>query len=547
MRFFNTAGPVDCKEHYCLPPLERIDLTAVLALIDQKKYFVLHAPRQTGKTTCLLALMAHLNGTGKYRCLYMNVERGQSAREDVYRGVLSVVGELASRARDFLKDEFPLKHMRSILDHWGEDTAFNELLSQWCGNSQKSIVLLMDEIDSLVGDTLISVLRQIRSGYDKRPSHFPQSIILCGVRDVRDYRIHSAGEKAIITGGSAFNIKAESLRLGDFSRHEMEALYGKHEEETGQSFAPETIDLAWEYARGQPWLVNALGYETCFRIKEGRDRKKPIIAEMIEQAKENLILRRETHLDQLADKLKEERVRRVIEPILAGLKEPEKIPTDDLYYVRDLGLIRVNGQVRIANAIYREVIPRELTYTTQVTISQEPAWYIASDGRLDMGKLMQAFQEFFREHSEHWIERFDYKEAGPQLLLQAFLQRVVNAGGRIEREYGLGRMRTDLLVMWPMKGIEQRAKGVDHRAKSMGQENRKTQVQKVVIELKVLHKSLEQTITEGLAQTVEYMDRCAADEGHLVIFDRRPRRTWEKKIFYRRRKHAGNTVGVWGM
>jgi hypothetical protein len=48
----------------------------------------------------------------------------------------------------------------------------------------------------------------------------------------------------------------------------------------------------------------------------------------------------------------------------------------------------------------------------------------------------------------------------------------------------------------------------------------KSAVQNVVIELKVLHKSLDNTIAEGLKQTVEYMDRCNTNQGHLVIFDR---------------------------
>ena len=69
MRFFNTAGPVRYEEHYCLPPLTRFDLDEVLSLIAQRKYFVLHAPRQTGKTTCLLELMDYLNREGKYHCL----------------------------------------------------------------------------------------------------------------------------------------------------------------------------------------------------------------------------------------------------------------------------------------------------------------------------------------------------------------------------------------------------------------------------------------------------------------------------------------------
>ena len=103
----------------------------------------------------------------------------------------------------------------------------------------------------------------------------------------------------------------------------------------------------------------------------------------------------------------------------------------------------------MANPIYAEVVPRELSYATQARLVQAVAWYVRPDGDLDVEKLMGAFQTFLRDHSEHWLERFDYREAGPQLLLQAFLQRIVN-GGRIEREYGLGYGRTDLLIMRPL-------------------------------------------------------------------------------------------------
>ncbi len=525
MRFFNTAGPVQCDRHYCLPPLTRFDLDEIMALLDQQKYFVLHAPRQVGKTSYLLALMDYLNQQGHYRCLYINVEGAQPTRENVEQGIRTILSELVSMARDFLQDRFPEEIWLDVLKSRGGYAALNEVLTRWAEASPKPLVLFIDEIDALIGDTLISVLRQLRTGYAKRPHRFPQSIILCGVRDVRDYRIYSDREKTIVTGGSAFNVKAESLRLGDFTRSEVESLYTQHTKETGQPFEPEALVLMWNLARGQPWLVNALGYEVCFRMKSGRDRSKPITVEMVNQAKERLVSRRETHLDQLVDKLSEERVRRVVGAILAGDENPDLIPTDDVTYVRDLGLIRTEGQFTIANPIYQEVIPRELTYSTQLTITHQPAWYIAPDGRLDMDKLLAAFQEFFRQHSEHWVERFDYKEAGPQLLMQAFLQRIVNSGGRIEREYGLGRKRTDLLVIWPYK---------DH-------------VQQVVIELKIVHRSVEQTITEGLEQTWAYMDRCNALVGHLVVFDRDKEKTWVEKIFSREEMYQDTTIKVWGM
>ena len=524
MKFFNTAGPVNCDDHYCLPPLERFDLEELLPLINQKKYFILHAPRQTGKTSALLALMDYLNSTGKYTCLYCNVEKAQAAREDVESGLKSIVGEIALRAEMFLNDSFLYDNWSTLMDQWGGKNALNVALSLWTRKNDKPLVLLIDEIDSLIGDTLISVLRQLRSGYDTRPSHFPQSVILCGVRDIRDYRIHSDREKEIITGGSAFNIKAVSLRLGDFSREETERLYRLHTETTGQVFADGIMDEVWGLTEGQPWLVNALAYEVCFNMKANRDRSVLITAEMIRRAGQNLILRRETHLDQLADKLREERVRRVVSPILAGAESPKNIPPDDIMYAEDLGLIKTQGKLRIANRLYQEVIPRELTFSTQLTISQESAWYVDATGMLDMEKLMTAFQEFFREHSEHWVERFQYKEAGPQLLLQAFLQRIVNSGGRVEREYGLGRKRTDLLLVWFYEGG----------------------VQKTVIELKILYKSLEATVQEGLKQTWGYMDQCGTIEGHLVIFDRSDK-PWEEKIFRKRESFNGREITVWGM
>ncbi len=526
MRYFNTAGPAKRENHYRLPPLQRFDLDELLRLIDQEKYFVLHAPRQTGKTTCLLALRDHLNQAGRYRCLYFNVEPGQAARGMVAATVRTVLDEAAIWARTTFGEPL-LDDIRSqVLQNSGPHSILGDALAIWAQREEKPLVLLIDEIDTLIGDGLISVLRQLRAGYPRRPRHFPQCVILCGVRDVRDYRIHTSSQE-IVTGGSAFNIKAESLRLGDFSDSEVEALYQQHVQETGQVITSSALERIWDLTQGQPWLVNALGYECCFRSKQGQDRSRQVTVEMVDEAKENLILRRETHLDQLADKLREDRVRRVLEPLLAGEGEPERIPDDDLQYLLDLGLIRLGRPIEVANPIYREVIPRQLTYSEERTISgQAPEWYVDStSGRLKIEALLTEFTDFFRQHSEHWLERFDYKEAGPQLLMQAFLQRVVNGGGRIEREYGLGRRRTDLLIIWPHPNGEQRA----------------------VIELKILRKSREQTIAEGLEQTADYMDRSGAGEGHLVLFDRSPGKSWEDKIFRDQKSSRGKKMQIWGM
>jgi hypothetical protein len=389
-RFFNTAGPVNPQDHYCLLPLSRVDLAEMLLLLEQKKYFVLHAPRQTGKTSLLHALQAHLNTEGRYHCVYTNVEVAQGYREQVHPALNEILQHIAHHARD-VGDMTAEQTLQQLQRDYPNAPSLSTFLTRWAQARSKPIVLLIDEIDSLVGDTLISVLRQLRAGYPSRPQAFPSSVVLCGVRDVRDYRLTTPDGKSLITGGSAFNIKAKSLRLGDFSRVEVEQLYTQHTTETGQSFTPEAIERAWQLTLGQPWLVNALAYEVCFESKTGRERSVPITEAILEPAKENLVMRRETHLDQLADKLKEERVRRVIEPLLTSETDPSFIALDDVEYVEDLGLIRSTPNLALANPIYQEVIPRTLTYSTQRTIAQETLWYVRADGTLDLPKLLAAF------------------------------------------------------------------------------------------------------------------------------------------------------------
>ena len=527
MRFFNTAGPVETESHYAIPPLDRLNLEDVLTLVRRKRYFVLHAPRQTGKTSTLLALRDLLNGgaEGEYRCVYVNVEPAQASREDVEGAMRAILSELADQARRTLNDESPTNFWPEILRSAGPSGALGGVLRRWAEAGAAPLVLLVDEIDSLIGDTLLSVLRQLRAGYTDRPGGFPQSVVLCGVRDVRDYRIRSGATNEVIAGGSAFNVKAKSLRLGDFRETEVRDLLGQHTGETGQEFTPEALAAAWTQTRGQPWLVNALADEACFGDGDGRDRARPITAADITSAREALITRRETHLDQLADKLQEDRVRRVIGPILSGGDEREFMARD-VEYVRDLGLIALDPPLRIANPVYAEVIPRELTWVAQIGLAEDPAWYVDGDGRLNLDKLLAAFQEFFREHSEHWVARFEYTESAPQLLLQAFLQRIVNSGGRIEREYGLGRGRTDLLILWPQG----------------------ERTHRFVVECKVLHKGLERTIAKGIEQTAGYMDRCGAESGHLVVFDRTEGKRWSERIFRREERGPdGGKITVWGM
>jgi len=453
VKFFSIAGPVNPEKHYCLPLSTRLNEDELHALIKQEKYFILHAPRQTGKTSTMLNFAQTLNNGGVYTALYVNVESAQAARSDYIKGMYTIIEEFLNHIEDQLPNEKNIiKYLiKKIKDQKLSGSSLTSMLQYWAKNSAKPIVLFIDEIDSLVGDTLISVLRQLRSGYTKRPKQFPQSLCLIGVRDVRDYRIWSDEKKAMVLGGSAFNIKSESLRLNDFTKQEVHALYMQHTAETGQKFNKDAMDYAFEITQGQPWLVNALAYQACF--KDVTDYSKPITKEIIEKAKETLIKRRDTHLDVLIDRLQEPRVYNIIDAIITGnIKTAAELKPDDILYARDLGLIKMKG-LEIANPIYQEVIPRELTYAKQEEMIQDIKWYQDTDGSLNMTKILKAFTEFYRENSADWLADCKYKESGPHLLMMAFLQRVINGGGKIHREYALGRKRLDLFLSWKKQKI----------------------------------------------------------------------------------------------
>ena len=199
-RFFNTAGPNKADINYTIDPLSRFDLDDLLTLIRQQRYFVIHAPRQTGKTSCMLALRDYLNQEGDFIAVYANVEGGQASRNDKDTVVKSTIDTLTGAIRQIIKND-KADIVRHTVQEIASDSMLTQYLSLLCQSLDKPLVIILDEIDALVGDSLVSVLRQIRAGYADRPNAFPVSIILCGVRDVRDYRIVLSNQD-IITGGS---------------------------------------------------------------------------------------------------------------------------------------------------------------------------------------------------------------------------------------------------------------------------------------------------------------------------------------------------------
>jgi hypothetical protein len=381
------------------------------------------------------------------------------------------------------------------------------------------LVILLDEVDAIPGEVLISVLRQLRDGYTSRPAPFPQSVALVGLRDVRDYKIRVRQDDESLGTASPFNIKDRSLTLRNFTREEVSELLGQHTDETGQVFEAEAQQEVFRQTQGQPWLVNALAGQVTTDIDAlVTDRSQPVTRAHVLEAREILIERRDTHLDSLVDKLRQPRIKRVLQPILTGDIDTDETYDDDFSYARDLGLVTVrNGRRQIANPIYAEIVPRVLTHQVQTAIADEPAWYVSDDGALDMAALIEGFIQFWRRHGETLLRGMPYHEAAPHLVFMAYLQRIVNAGGRIEREFALGTGRADLFVSYG------------------GRED--------IIELK-LHRG-SYTLPDGLKQVARYAERLGRPVGYLVVFDPHSDIQWEKRgQVEERRQDEGITVVV---
>jgi hypothetical protein len=499
-----------------LPPRRR--LARALKLIDQEKYFVLRAGRQTGKTTSARWMVEHLRKTGRYEALWVDLQtaRELSSPADAFPLIFNAFTR-ALKVHPSLPT-LPEKKGASWLKTPGSSLV--ELLAWLSSKSKKPLVLFLDEVDGLVGQTMVSFLTQLRDLYIGRPQQpAPHSLVLVGQRSVRDYILTQEERNAVAWLGttSPFNITAETQTLEPFSQKEVRELLLKHTKVTGQKWSKKATARVYELGQGHPWLTNALAEICVERLVE--NRSKMLKSRHVEEAKELMIQERRTHIDSLIARLREERVKRIVAPMIVGETTSGDVVDDDFAYVLGLGLLtRREGSYQVANPIYREVIPRVLTHDQQLQIPNQTSWYVKADGKLDMPRLMAAWQEFWREDGHLAAEGFHYREAGPHLMLMAFLQRVLNGGGRLDREYALGRGALDLLVTW---------KGERH-----------------AIEVKVRRD--ERTEGKAVEQVGRYLESLGLKEGWVVLFDRRTTVGWEEKMFQREHRRGDTRVIVLG-
>ena len=521
-KYFNIAGPCIPEKHYMLSALAR--LPEIRRLINREQYFVLHAPRQTGKTTALKALVREINGKGDMTALYCTLETLQGAK-DPTRSAAAICELLLYNARMTLPSFFQESNDGLCVREEGgfyaaETLAVRETLSSMCRRVGKPLVVFFDEADCLFGQVLISFLRQLRDGYVNRDMvPFPASIALVGMLDVRDYKAQIRPDGESLGQISPFNVISDDLLLRNFTADEVRDLYAQHTEATGQSFAPDVIEKVMEWSGGQPWLVNAIARE-CVEKIHGFRYGETITAEDVETAKETIIRRRDTHVDSLMERLREPRVRRIVEPIIFGGAAGASVNDEDYRFVQDLGLLREErGTLVPANRMYAEIIGRYLSRDEQMRMMQSvPHTPWATADGIDMAGLMAAFQAFWRENSGADRRAYEYGEATPHLVLMAFLQRVTNGNGRIIREMALNSKRLDLCVEY---------------------RNRR-----YAIEVKTANNFAGE---KSYAQLADYLDALGLAEGWMPIFDDDKSKPWDSKLYTRDETFGGKTIHVVGL
>ncbi|WP_084010637.1 ATP-binding protein [Pseudofrankia sp. DC12] len=479
-------------------------LPEVPALVAREHYFLVHAPRQTGKTTTLRALAAGLTASGEYAAVKLSLQSGAAFGDDIGGATRAILAKARREARLTL----PADLRPPVWPEGPDGDLFGGALAAWAEFCPRPLVLFLDEIDSLTGATLVAVLSQIREGFEDRPGAFPASIALCGLRDVRDYRTASGGNPERSGGPSPFNIIVESLRLGDFTLDEVRELYGQHTAETGRVFTDEAVAHVFALTGGQPWLVNALAAEIVDRMKI--PAAEPVTVEQVDTARERVIQARPSHLDSLVRRLREPEVQRVLLPVLAGSQEPVDLEySDDRSFVRDLGLITEDGGEgpRIANPIYAEVISRALAEQVVPSPAALPTArdFVLPDGRFDVPGALTSLAAFWRTHGKMLGDGRPYAEALPHAFLFAWLDRAVNGDGDVFREYANGGGRADLYLRWRYTA------GDGTRAE-----------QREVFEVKTHRAGQANPLKDAIVQLDDYLNHLGLSSGYIVIFDQRP-------------------------
>jgi hypothetical protein len=484
-RRFNTAGPNDSARHSTISARSRVP--ALRDIIEQGRYFVLHAPRQMGKTTLLLDLAAEINREKSHVAAVVSLEPG-AAFPTVDAAELAMLDSWRYDLAAYLPSDVSVPR-------WPEAPPGNRIgaaLSAFAQDCARPLVLFFDGFDTLSREVRMSVIRQIRAGKPRRPHGFPWSIGFASLRDPRELdHSYTQTPPSSSTPTSSMSLDAEVIPLAALSREHVGEMCESLAEQLSETVLPTAADRVFDHTQGVPFFVGSILQRVLEMFEQ---RKGSITAADVDKARDALVERRGGVLDEGVDRMRDARFKAMLEQVGAGTLRD--LSSDEARIAVDLGIIheRSDSSVHYTNSIWRMVVTRQLPSTkSSIFTTDKPAW-VRPDGRLDPEKLLETFLEFWRRHGDQILAGATYGELSP-LVLTAFLNGIVKNGGLIEREYALGRGRMDVCIRQGGSAV--------------------------ALVVKVRRERDADPVVEGLAQVDASLARHGIEDGWLVIFDRR--------------------------
>lgn len=493
IRTFEKNGAVNPESSYHVP-LDNVvnsDKQDLETMVNQGKYFSMFAPRQSGKTTFLEEIRAHLHKDKTYAVILLSFERYSTLdSETFYRQIQKelypqLIHRLAAVECDKLDKIKDFLDSHALTGHLSFGELFQELnrIIEF-----KKIIIFIDEFDGMPQaelESFLTSLRYLYQQYKRVKQKALYSVGLVGIRNIT---------KLVVGGVSPFNI-ADQVELPPFSLNNVRDLYRQYTDETNQPFSEEAVRTIHEETAGQPWLVNRLGTILTLDVKP--ETLEPINERDVEQAITLLLNERNNHFDNIYEKAKQYK-ETFVEIIFDHVEySPYE---EDQSWLEQYGLItNKDGHAVVTNNIYKALHLKAFFKELKAYEKLSALDYELPGGKLDMNRILLDFEKYITRIgvSAFYEKQKPYEKTG-QFLLTAWLYQFVRGGNgdlHYEMKSGLGRL--DVLLSY--KG------------------------EKYIIETKVnRHDDLIRIIEEGALQlSGKYLATEGVSEGYLVIFDTR--------------------------
>ena len=502
MRRFGTQGRVYPGRHYIV--LRTEEIADCIARIEDGRYIVLFAPRQSGKTTFFrLALDTLTAASSIYFPIQLNFEAYKNlSAADFYDAFYKRVrkeieqvfqerGHVPSDALTRFLGSTKLTNHISMMEFFEEFASF--LDSQY---SEQKVVLIIDEFDGIPQTVLSDFLHMLRAIYLSDEERCPHSVGIVGVKSITQLNY----DRSV----SPFNIQDE-FHLPNFTHQQVQELLVQYTDEVGQAFASEVIEALHKQTAGQPFLVNRFAQI----LTEELEIPKTETITMTHFAKAHGLLLEEnnanlTHL--ITNINRDPRFESVLMRIASYNRGVQfTLRNEIIGELVTYGVIAkgTDGMCEIINPIYQHCIIQafqplinglEGEYFAQ-DAGVDFIDYLTSDGMLEMGALLDNFQDFIARAGFRILQVPDTpQEFVGQYLLYTYLDQFVRViGGGMYLEAQTGRGRIDLLIL--------------HNGR------------KYIVETKIWEG--DRRYQSGKAQLATYLKLEDAAEGYYVVFDHR--------------------------